>query len=86
MKSVIILIGFGITMLWQCIPHATTKVAAWLQSSVQTGKGGLVYYNLTRWIKIVSKENLNLIPNRFCFFTGPAIAMTAALMTSAVIP
>jgi NADH:ubiquinone oxidoreductase subunit H len=25
-------------------------------------------------------------PNRFLFFTGPAIAMTTALMTSAVIP
>jgi NADH-quinone oxidoreductase subunit H len=25
-------------------------------------------------------------PNRFFFFTGPAIAMTTALMTSAVIP
>jgi NADH-quinone oxidoreductase subunit H len=33
------------------------------------------------------KKNLNLIPQTaFVFFTGPAIAMTTALMTSAVIP
>jgi NADH-quinone oxidoreductase subunit H len=37
-------------------------------------------------LKLFSKENLNRYTQPIYFFSGPAIAMTTALMTSAVIP
>ena len=89
-KSVIILVVFGITMLMAMYSTlAERKVAAWLQDRVgpnRAGKGGLLQ-PLADGLKLFSKEEFEPdTPNRFLFFTGPAIAMTTALMTSAVIP
>jgi NADH-quinone oxidoreductase subunit H len=68
---------------------AERKVAAWLQDRVgpnRAGKGGLLQ-PLADGLKLFAKEEFEPdTPNRFFFFTGPAIAMTTALMTSAVIP
>jgi NADH-quinone oxidoreductase subunit H len=67
---------------------AERKVAAWLQDRVgpnRAGKGGLLQ-PLADGLKLFAKEEFEPdTPNRFFCFT-PAIAMTTALMTSAVIP
>jgi NADH-quinone oxidoreductase subunit H len=66
---------------------AERKVAAWLQDRIgpnRAGKGGLLQ-PLADGLKLFAKEEFEPdTPNRFCF--TPAIAMTTALMTSAVIP
>jgi NADH-quinone oxidoreductase subunit H len=68
---------------------AERKVAAWLQDRVgpnRAGKGGILQ-PLADGLKLFSKEEFEPdTPNRFLFFAGPALAMTTALMTSAVIP
>lgn len=89
-KSVIILVVFGITMLMAMYSTlAERKVAAWLQDRIgpnRAGKGGLLQ-PLADGLKLFSKEEFEPdTPNRFLFFAGPALAMTTALMTSAVIP
>jgi NADH-quinone oxidoreductase subunit H len=89
-KSVIILVVFAITMLMAMYSTlAERKVAAWLQDRVgpnRAGKGGILQ-PLADGLKLFSKEEFEPdTPNRFLFFAGPALAMTTALMTSAVIP
>lgn len=89
-KSVIILVVFAITMLMAMYSTlAERKVAAWLQDRVgpnRAGKGGILQ-PLADGLKLFSKEEFEPdTPNRILFFAGPAIAMTTALMTSAVIP
>jgi NADH-quinone oxidoreductase subunit H len=58
---------------------AERKVAAWLQDRVgpnRAGKGGLLQ-PLADGLKLFAKEEFEPdTPNRFFFFTGPAIAMT----------
>ncbi|KDN56644.1 NADH-quinone oxidoreductase subunit NuoH [Flavobacterium seoulense] len=89
-KSVIILVVFAITMVMAMYSTlAERKIAAWLQDRVgpnRAGKGGILQ-PLADGLKLFSKEEFEPdTPNRFLFFTGPAIAMSTALMTSAVIP
>ncbi|NGY36805.1 NADH-quinone oxidoreductase subunit NuoH [Flavobacterium sp. XN-5] len=89
-KSVIILVVFAITMLMAMYSTlAERKVAAWLQDRIgpnRAGKGGILQ-PLADGLKLFSKEEFEPdTPNRFLFFAGPALAMTTALMTSAVIP
>ncbi|EIA09784.1 NADH-quinone oxidoreductase subunit NuoH [Flavobacterium frigoris] len=89
-KSVIILVVFAITMVMAMYSTlAERKVAAWLQDRIgpnRAGKGGLLQ-PLADGLKLFSKEEFEPnTPNRFLFFVGPAIAMSTALMTSAVIP
>jgi NADH-quinone oxidoreductase subunit H len=61
---------------------AERKVAAWLQDRIgpnRAGKGGLLQ-PLADGLKLFAKEEFEPdTPNRFFFFTGPAIAMTTAL-------
>jgi NADH-quinone oxidoreductase subunit H len=68
---------------------AERKVAAFLQDRVgpnRAGWGGLLQ-PLADGMKLFAKEEFEPdTKNRFLFFVGPAIAMSAALMTSAVIP
>jgi NADH-quinone oxidoreductase subunit H len=46
-----------------------------------------VFSTTCRWFKIIFKEEFEPnTPTDFLFFVGPAIAMSTALMTSAVIP
>jgi NADH-quinone oxidoreductase subunit H len=85
-KSVIIS-GFGITMLMAMYSTlAERKVAAWLQDRIgpnRAGKGGLLQ-PLADGLKLFAKEEFEPdTPNRFYFYRSP-IAMTTALMTSAV--
>jgi NADH-quinone oxidoreductase subunit H len=89
-KSVIIFAVFAITMLMAMYSTlAERKIAAWLQDRIgpnRAGKGGLLQ-PLADGLKLFSKEEFfPNTPNRILFIIGPAIAMSTALMTSAVIP
>lgn len=68
---------------------AERKVAAFLQDRVgpnRAGWGGLLQ-PLADGMKLFAKEEFEPdTKNRFLFFVGPAVAMSTALMTSAVIP
>lgn len=89
-KSVFIVAIFAITMLMAMYSTlAERKIAAWLQDRVgpnRAGKGGILQ-PLADGLKLFSKEEFfPNTPNRFLFIVGPAISMSTALMTSAVIP
>lgn len=89
-KSIIILIVFAITMIMAMYSTlAERKVAAWLQDRIgpnRAGKGGILQ-PLADGLKLFAKEEFAPnTPNIFLFFVGPTIAMSTALMTSAVIP
>ncbi|WP_284652646.1 NADH-quinone oxidoreductase subunit NuoH [Flavobacterium terrisoli] len=89
-KSVLIVVVFAITMVMAMYSTwAERKVAAYLQDRVgpnRAGWGGLLQ-PLADGMKLFAKEEFEPdTKNKFLFFLGPAIAMSAALMTSAVIP
>jgi NADH-quinone oxidoreductase subunit H len=89
-KSVIIVTVFAITMIMAMYSTwAERKVAAYLQDRVgpnRAGWGGLLQ-PLADGMKLFAKEEFSPnTPNKFLFVVGPAIAMSTALMTSAVIP
>jgi NADH-quinone oxidoreductase subunit H len=89
-KSIFILIIFALTMLMAMYSTlAERKVAAWLQDRIgpnRAGAGGILQ-PLADGLKLFSKEEfLPDTPNKFLFIVGPAISMSVALMTSAVIP
>ena len=89
-KSVIIVVVFAITMVMAMYSTwAERKVAAYLQDRVgpnRAGWGGLLQ-PLADGMKLFAKEEFEPnTKNKFLFFVGPAIAMSTALMTSAVIP
>ena len=89
-KSVVIFAVFAITMLMAMYSTwAERKVAAYLQDRVgpnRAGWGGLLQ-PLADGLKLFAKEEFEPnTPNKVLFLVGPAIAMTTALMTSAVIP
>ncbi len=89
-KSVIIVVVFAITMIMAMYSTwAERKVAAYLQDRVgpnRAGWGGLLQ-PLADGMKLFAKEEFfPNTPNKFLFVVGPAIAMSTALMTSAVIP
>lgn len=89
-KGIFIVIIFAITMLFAMYETlAERKIAAWLQDRVgpnRAGKGGILQ-PLADGLKLFSKEEfLPNTPNKFLFVVGPAISMSVALMTSAVIP
>ena len=89
-KSVVILVVFALTMLMAMYStYAERKVAAFLQDRIgpnRAGKFGLLQ-PLADGMKLFAKEEfIPNTPNKFLFVVGPAIAMSTALMTSAVIP
>lgn len=89
-KSVFIVAIFAITMVMAMYSTwAERKVAAFLQDRVgpnRAGWGGLLQ-PLADGMKLFAKEEFEPdTKNRFLFFVGPAVAMSTALMTSAVIP
>ena len=89
-KSILIVVVFAITMIMAMYSTwAERKVAAFLQDRVgpnRAGWGGLLQ-PLADGMKLFAKEEFEPdTKNRFLFFVGPAIAMSTALMTSAVIP
>lgn len=89
-KSVVIIAVFALTMLMAMYSTwAERKLAAFLQDRVgpnRAGWGGLLQ-PLADGMKLLSKEEfIPNTPNKFLFIVGPAIAMSTALMTSAVIP
>ena len=89
-KSIFIVVIFAFTMIMAMYSTwAERKVAAFLQDRVgpnRAGWGGLLQ-PLADGMKLFAKEEFEPnTPNKFLFFVGPAIAMSTALMTSAVIP
>jgi NADH-quinone oxidoreductase subunit H len=89
-KSLFIVTIFAITMIMAMYSTwAERKVAAFLQDRVgpnRAGWGGLLQ-PLADGMKLFAKEEFEPdTKNRFLFFVGPAVAMSTALMTSAVIP
>ncbi|GEP51454.1 NADH-quinone oxidoreductase subunit H [Flavobacterium noncentrifugens] len=89
-KGIFIFIIFAITMVMAMYSTlAERKVAAWLQDRIgpnRAGAGGILQ-PLADGLKLFSKEEfLPDTPNKFLFVVGPAISMSVALMTSAVIP
>ncbi|RWX03429.1 NADH-quinone oxidoreductase subunit NuoH [Flavobacterium cerinum] len=89
-KSVIIISVFALTMLMAMYSTlAERKIAAWLQDRIgpnRAGKGGILQ-PLADGLKLFAKEEFTPnTQNKFLFVTGPAISMSMALMTSAVIP
>ncbi|MCG9791716.1 NADH-quinone oxidoreductase subunit NuoH [Flavobacterium algicola] len=89
-KSLVILVVFAITMVMAMYSTlAERKVAAWLQDRIgpnRAGKGGILQ-PLADGLKLFAKEEFEPnTPNLFLFYVGPAVAMSTALMTSAVIP
>ncbi|HEY0262769.1 MAG TPA: NADH-quinone oxidoreductase subunit NuoH [Chitinophagales bacterium] len=89
-KGAIILTVFGITMLIALYSTFAERVlAAYFQDRLgpnRAGPGGLLQ-PLADGVKMFTKEDfIPNTPNRFLFIIGPGIAMTTALMTSAVIP
>ena len=89
-KSIFIVTIFAITMIMAMYSTwAERKVAAYLQDRVgpnRAGWGGLLQ-PLADGMKLFAKEEFEPdTKNRFLFFVGPAVAMSTALMTSAVIP
>ena len=89
-KGTIIVVVFAITMLMAMYSTwAERKVAAFLQDRVgpnRAGWGGLLQ-PLADGLKLFTKEEFfPNTPNKFLFILGPGIAMSTALITSAVIP
>ncbi|APA91862.1 MULTISPECIES: NADH-quinone oxidoreductase subunit NuoH [Myroides] len=89
-KAVIIVVVFAVTMLMAMYATlAERKIAAWIQDRLgpnRAGKGGLLQ-PLADGLKLFAKEETQPnTPNKFLFKFGPFLAMTLALMTSAVIP
>jgi NADH-quinone oxidoreductase subunit H len=89
-KSVVIVAVFALTMFMAMYSTwAERKVAAFLQDRVgpnRAGWGGLLQ-PLADGAKLFTKEEFfPNTPNKFLFILGPAIAMSTALITSAVIP
>src|ERR1044072_5818970 len=89
-KSIFIVAIFAITMLFAMYETlAELKIAAWLQDRIgpnRAGKGGILQ-PLADGLKLFAKEDFAPNPpNKFLFIVGPAISMSTALMTSAVIP
>lgn len=89
-KGIIIVAVFAITMLAAMYTTlAERKVAAWLQDRIgpnRAGKGGILQ-PLADGLKLFAKEEfMPDTPNKFLFILGPAISMSMALITSAVLP
>src|SRR5450432_1842641 len=88
--TILMLVIFSLTMLVALYStFAERKVAAFMQDRRgpnRAGPGG-IFQPLADGVKMFTKEEMiPVLANKFLFVLGPSIAMTAALMTSVVIP
>lgn len=89
-KCIIILVVFSITMLIALYSTFAERVlAGYFQDRLgpnRAGPGGILQ-PLADGLKMFTKEDfIPDTPNKWLFIVGPGLAMTTALMTSAVIP
>jgi NADH:ubiquinone oxidoreductase subunit H len=82
-KSVIILVVLRLQCLWLCILRLQRgkRLGFKIVSVLTEGKWTL--QPLADGLKLFRKRFEPNTPNKFLFYTGPAIAMSTALMTSA---
>ncbi len=89
-KLVLILVIFGITMFIALYStFAERIIAAYFQDRVGPNRAGPLglLQPLADGVKMFTKEDfIPNTPNKWLFIVGPGIAMSTALMTSAVIP
>ncbi len=87
---ILIVVIFSLTMFVALYStFAERKVAAFMQDRLgpnRAGPGG-IFQPLADGVKMFMKEEvIPVASNRFLFVLGPSVAMTAALMTSVVVP
>jgi NADH-quinone oxidoreductase subunit H len=89
-KAVLILIIIGLSFfIAMYTTYAERKVAAWLQDRRGPNRAGPwgIFQPLADGGKLFFKEEIiPLASSKFLFILGPALAMSTALLTSAVIP
>ena len=89
-KAVLILVIIGLSFfIAMYTTYAERKVAAWLQDRRGPNRAGPfgIFQPLADGGKLFFKEEIiPLASSRFLFILGPALAMSTALLTSAVIP
>ncbi len=89
-KGILILIIIGISFfIAMYTTYAERKVAAWLQDRRGPNRAGPwgIFQPLADGGKLFFKEEIiPLASSKFLFILGPALAMSTALLTSAVIP
>jgi NADH-quinone oxidoreductase subunit H len=89
-KIVFIVVIFSVTLLIAMYStYAERKVAAFLQDRIGPNRAGPfgILQPLADGVKMFMKEEIiPVVSNKWLFILGPSIAMTTALMTSAVLP
>jgi NADH-quinone oxidoreductase subunit H len=89
-KAILIFIIIGLSFfIAMYTTYAERKVAAWLQDRRGPNRAGPwgIFQPLADGGKLFFKEEIiPLASSKFLFILGPALAMTTALLTSAVIP
>jgi NADH-quinone oxidoreductase subunit H len=89
-KIILIVVIFGATLLIAMYStYAERKVAAFLQDRIGPNRAGPfgILQPVADGVKMFMKEEIiPVVSNKWLFILGPSIAMTTALMTSAVLP
>ena len=89
-KTILVLVILGVSLVVAMYStYAERKVAAFMQDRLGPNRAGIfgILQPLADGVKMFMKEEIiPTISNKALFIIGPCLAMTTALMTSAVIP